>query len=733
MLALAMGVAGYASPAAALDKYVVSLGTAATVCDFDEQCNAGFCTSDGTTACIDDSQCPRCVNAENEDLLLCDPVVLGPGNTQCRWSLFFDGSAAGLNSNILGVDLLPNGDLILRVGADGSIPDISGVKAKDLARFVPKDGMGDPTPFQLPYTNGEWSLFLDGDAVKGASDARRWDAVEVLFPKSCTDLNGNMTIEPQECDVLLSLPGGADLEGIAFKDEDILRCRPILSPGGTISDCEYALFLDSSQINETPFPGADPGGETDSFNTDLFALELMSFDKDSLSGTVLFRAGSEGTLPSHEPPRDLLEMAVSFGPTGACSTTTSVRCLADGDCPATETCGSFDTNPATSTPTVVAFDGDLPGARVVPDFAAGLQGETIHALTIVPDADDDGIPDGIDNCPDVANPPEICSGGVVSCTTDDDCPGAETCEQLDTDDDGIGDVCDQCYGRPDSECECGDQITDPPNETCDLGDDPVTGNGQPGVPCSADCQIVGHCTQTDGPCVVDDDCPNFPAEGCCGNNMEEGDEECDDGNGINDDECDNECQDVAAPVPVLGCEDLVGPNIVPAFSRPSKFLDTAQVVDPGFDKWKVKGEFQVSSGVLFDPDSQDSTIIFSQDAIIYEATVPAGTFVQSGSPVRPKWKFGLAGQDPDIPGGEGWRRGKFNVKGNANVLLNRVGYNLKGQGVAIDIDPGFLPPAPPNTHRVRQTIRVNDFCATVVLTCAPKGSGLKCTSQQLPP
>ena len=31
------------------------------------------------------------------------------------------------------------------------------------------------------------------------------------------------------------------------------------------------------------------------------------------------------------------------------------------------------------------------------------------------------------------------------------------------------------------------------------------------------------------------------------------------------------------------------------------------------------------------------------------------------------------------------------------------------------------------------TIRVNDFCATVVLTCAPKGSGLKCTSQQLPP
>jgi hypothetical protein len=37
--------------------------------------------------------------------------------------------------------------------------------------------------------------FIDGDAVKGASDARTWDALKVLFPHSCRDLNGDETIE----------------------------------------------------------------------------------------------------------------------------------------------------------------------------------------------------------------------------------------------------------------------------------------------------------------------------------------------------------------------------------------------------------------------------------------------------------------------------------------------------------------------------------------------------------
>ena len=238
--ATALGLMFHSSTGFAVDKFVISIGSLATVCDYDEQCNTGtgLCTSDGTTPCTSDAQCPRCLTVQNEDLIMCSPVSVGENSTRCRWSLFFDGSATGLDTAIMAVDILPNGDLVMRVNADTSVPDISNLKRKDLALFRPKDGVENPAPFQLPYSQGQWSLFLDGDAVKDASDARTWDALDVLFPDSCNDLDDSETIELQECDVLLSLPTGAALGGIAFKDEDILRCCPTLSPGGTISACE---------------------------------------------------------------------------------------------------------------------------------------------------------------------------------------------------------------------------------------------------------------------------------------------------------------------------------------------------------------------------------------------------------------------------------------------------------------------------------------------------------------
>src|SRR5690242_19764831 len=139
------------------------------------------------------------VNARNEDLVLCDPVSLGENTTSCDWSLFFDGSAAGLSTSVQAVDVLPNGNLVLRVAADTSVPDLSALKRKDLALFIPSD------PLTLPYTAGEWRLYLDGDAVKGSSDARVWDAVDVLTDGTCEKTT------PMTCDVLLSLQHGAPL------------------------------------------------------------------------------------------------------------------------------------------------------------------------------------------------------------------------------------------------------------------------------------------------------------------------------------------------------------------------------------------------------------------------------------------------------------------------------------------------------------------------------------------
>jgi hypothetical protein len=81
----------------------------------------------------------------------------------------------------------------------------------------------------------------------------------------------------------------------------------------------------------------------------------------------------------------------------------------------------------------------------------------------VVDLDNDGIPDGSDNCPDVANP-----------------------SQLDTDGDGVGDACDQCPNDPGKSVPgtCG----------CGVGDGDPDGDG---VTCSDNCPNTPNPAQTD--------------------------------------------------------------------------------------------------------------------------------------------------------------------------------------------------------------------------------------------
>jgi len=398
LVGLGFLVWGTAPGSAAPPEIVVSIGNSGTICDTGESCSGSLCTSDGTTSCTTDLDCPGCFAVANEDLIVCHPTSLGENTTGCDWELFLDGSAAGLESSVQAVDVLPNGSLVLRVSSDGSIPDLSAIKRKDLALFIPTD------PTTLPYTQGEWRLFLDGDAVKGESDARAWDSVDVLISdETCQGDKSNYT----HCDVLLSLPAGSALGGVPTTNEDIIRCRPTAnSVGGSITACDYSLFLDSSNIN-------GPDG-TGSFTGNLFAFELLSwvgpFDPMSpLDGVAIFRGPGQATLPPHQAQRDLLQYT-----------------------------GNFNTDPVDPAGTVTFFfDGDDSG---------GLDGETIQALAVDPDSDGDGIVDRKDNCPDVANP-----------------------GQEDDDGDGIGDACDQCFGRPDELCICGDGIVDLPNEECDLG------------------------------------------------------------------------------------------------------------------------------------------------------------------------------------------------------------------------------------------------------------------------
>jgi cysteine-rich repeat protein len=317
----------------------------------------------------------------------------------------------------------------------------------------------------------------------------------------------------------------------------------------------------------------------------------------------------------------------------------------------------------------------------------------------------------------------------------------ETCEQADADDDGVGDACDQCVGRPDegtcdacpfppcpapcggdpeADCGCGDGILDLPSEQCDLGGE--NGSG----PCSSTCTIEGTCKGSGTPCLTASECP--PGQGCCGNNIVEANEACDDGNNIENDPCLAACEANALGTPILGCEDLTGPNIIAAGIKTTKFKDKPDVAE--FDRWKTKGTFVFSQGLTFDPETQDVKIIYNNNTsgLLFQSTLEPGDcnpplancFVQSGTPAKPKWKF--LDQEADIAGAPSWRKGKFKLKNGTTGIFTLDGRNA----------PLFTLAELGGPPRVtRQTIRVDDLCITGVVNCILSGNGkaLKCNLQ----
>ena len=86
-----------------------------------------------------------------------------------------------------------------------------------------------------------------------------------------------------------------------------------------------------------------------------------------------------------------------------------------------------------------------PGTFIL-SCTAELEHFSIYAMVSELDDDDDGILEGMDNCPEIANPGQEDGDNDGAGDVCDNCPDIANADQLDYDEDGIGNACDATPG-----------------------------------------------------------------------------------------------------------------------------------------------------------------------------------------------------------------------------------------------------------------------------------------------
>jgi len=282
---------------------------------------------------------------------------------------------------------------------------------------------------------------------------------------------------------------------------------------------------------------------------------------------------------------------------------------------------------------------------------------------------------------------------------------------------------------------CGNGVVESA-EGCDLG----VANCGMGVlcasGCSADCEVIGSCTDSQDACISAADCP--PGEGCCGDTEIDAVEQCDDGNVADGDCCSSSCQIEAPPCVPLpgGCASALGPHLVSSTIVRKTVLSESRSSLGGLDTWKTLGQITIGDGQTVDPDtevvayalnqndgSNQSTSLYSP-VLVPSACSSGQCFVPTTSTtgMDTRWRFKLRGSNPDVSGAPGWRAGTLSRKEAAADLIK---FALKGDPASI-----VTPANVDGVRRVRQSIRIGDDCITTILDCAPDTALTRFTCSQ---
>jgi hypothetical protein len=153
-----------------------------------------------------------------------------------------------------------------------------------------------------------------------------------------------------------------------------------------------------------------------------------------------------------------------------------------------------------------------------------------------------------------------------------------------------------------------------------------------------------------------------------------------------------------------------GPHLLSTFVQKTSLKDTRGPPSP--DEWNSRGDFNLAGGTGIDPDTEVVELTFNQtSSTLYQAAlVPPGKFVQKGNPSGPSWKF--VDRTATTPLALGWKKAAFKQK------FNKVKFSVQGFGVEVPLDT--TPPI-----LLRQSLKIGNECATVVLECAASGTRLK--------
>jgi len=167
------------------------------------------------------------LSVDSWDIVQFDATSLG-SNTAGTFSLYFDGEDVGLddtaNESVEGLDILPDGRILISTDGNFVLPGLSG-KDEDIVAF---------TPITLgANTSGTWSMYLDGSAP----------GIDLGDTSEDVDSFG---VAPNGT-LYLSTDDIFSVTNVAGDNEDVFVCAPVMS-GNAVSSCTYSsiLYFDGS-------------------------------------------------------------------------------------------------------------------------------------------------------------------------------------------------------------------------------------------------------------------------------------------------------------------------------------------------------------------------------------------------------------------------------------------------------------------------------------------------------